>query len=228
MKLKSKIKNHLISQIDFRRLFDILPYQFAKFPNKAALVQKQNLGWQKFSTDECITQINRVSAGLLNLGLKRGEKIAIMTQVGSPRWNFLDFGAQQVGGVLVPIHAQARTHEIEYILNDAGVKFLVVANREFYERVIPLTEKVVSLKRVFTLEKLPEIPHFDKVKNAALNAGALGCSISGSGPSIFSLSKGIETAKNVKDAINNIYKTTGIDFDMFVCKINTQGMKIIR
>ncbi|MDB4414771.1 MAG: long-chain fatty acid--CoA ligase [Saprospiraceae bacterium] len=161
MKLKSKIKNHLISQIDFRRLFDILPYQFAKFPNKAALVQKQNLGWQKFSTDECITQINRVSAGLLNLGLKRGEKIAIMTQVGSPRWNFLDFGAQQVGGVLVPIHAQARTHEIEYILNDAGVKFLVVANREFYERVIPLTEKVVSLKRVFTLEKLPEIPHFD-------------------------------------------------------------------
>ena len=71
------------------------------------------------------------------------------------------------------------------------------------------------------------IPHFDKVKNAALNAGALGCSISGSGPSIFSLSKGIETAKNVKDAINNIYKTTGIDFDMFVCKINTEGMKII-
>ena len=71
------------------------------------------------------------------------------------------------------------------------------------------------------------IPHFDEVKNAALKAGALGCSISGSGPSIFSLSKGIETAKNVKDAINNIYKTTGIDFDMFVCKINTQGIKII-
>ena len=71
------------------------------------------------------------------------------------------------------------------------------------------------------------IPHFDKVKNAALNAGALGCSISGSGPSIFSLSKGIETAQNVEDAINNIYNTTGIDFDMFVCEINTEGMKII-
>ena len=71
------------------------------------------------------------------------------------------------------------------------------------------------------------IPHFDEVKNASLKAGALGCSISGSGPSIFSLSKGIETAKNVEDAINNIYNTTGIDFDMFVCKINTQGIKII-
>ncbi|RUA10228.1 MAG: hypothetical protein DSY82_05025, partial [Flavobacteriia bacterium] len=81
-----------ISQIDFRRLFDIFPYQQVKFSNKAALVRKQNLGWEKYSTDECITQINRVSAGLRNLGLKRGEKVGIMTQLGSPRWNFLDFG----------------------------------------------------------------------------------------------------------------------------------------
>jgi long-chain acyl-CoA synthetase len=161
LRSKTKIKNQLISQIDFRRLFDIFPYQQAKFPNKAALVQKQNLGWQKFSTGECITQINRVSAGLLSLGLRRGEKVAIMTQLGSPRWNFLDFGAQQVGGILVPIHAQARIHEIEYILNDAEVKYLVVANREFYERVFPLHEKVASLKKIFTLEKLPNIPHFD-------------------------------------------------------------------
>ncbi|MFH6769377.1 homoserine kinase [Gaetbulibacter aquiaggeris] len=71
------------------------------------------------------------------------------------------------------------------------------------------------------------IPHFSDVKKAALKAGALGCSISGSGPSIFSLSKGIKTAKDVEVAINNIYKTTGIEFDMFVCKINTEGMKII-
>lgn len=71
------------------------------------------------------------------------------------------------------------------------------------------------------------IPHFSDVKKAALKVGALGCSISGSGPSIFSLSKGIKTAKNVEVAINNIYKTTEIEFDMFVCKINTEGMKII-
>ena len=71
------------------------------------------------------------------------------------------------------------------------------------------------------------IPHFSDVKKAALKVGALGCSISGSGPSIFSLSKGIKTATNVEVAINNIYKTTEIEFDMFVCKINTEGMKII-
>lgn len=161
MNTKTKIKNQLISQIDFRRLFDIFPYQQAKFPQKAALAQREDLGWKKYSTDECITQINRVSAGWLNLGLKRGEKIAIISQLGSAHWNFIDFGAQQIGGVVVPIHAQSTASELEYILNDAQVKYVIAANREFYEKVLPLKDQVLSLKKIYTLEKLKDIPHYD-------------------------------------------------------------------
>ncbi len=71
------------------------------------------------------------------------------------------------------------------------------------------------------------IPHFDKVKNVALQNGALGTGISGSGPSIFSLCEGLENAINVKVAIENVYKNTNIDFDIHVSKINTEGIKII-
>jgi homoserine kinase len=71
------------------------------------------------------------------------------------------------------------------------------------------------------------IPHYHDVKNAVLKAGALGCGISGSGPSIFSLNKGMETANNVKDAMNNVYSKTGIDFDIHVSKINVEGIKIL-
>ncbi len=71
------------------------------------------------------------------------------------------------------------------------------------------------------------IPHFDDVKFAAMEAGALGCAISGSGPSIFTLNKGLEVAKNVKEAINSIYSKTDINFDIHISKINTQGIKII-
>src|SRR5690606_16688451 len=71
------------------------------------------------------------------------------------------------------------------------------------------------------------IPHYDEVKKAAIEAGALGAGISGSGPSIFSLSKGIETAKNVKDAMHKVYSKTNIDFDIHVSKINTKGVKIL-
>lgn len=71
------------------------------------------------------------------------------------------------------------------------------------------------------------IPHYNDVKKNVLKAGALGAGISGSGPSIFSLSKGLETANNVKDTMKNIYSKTGIDFDIHVSKINTQGVKIL-
>ncbi len=71
------------------------------------------------------------------------------------------------------------------------------------------------------------IPEFEKVKKAALETGALGSGISGSGPSIFALSKGKETAEKVGRAMALIYKDIGIDFDVHVSKINANGIKIL-
>ena len=69
------------------------------------------------------------------------------------------------------------------------------------------------------------IPAFDAVKLQSLNAGALGCGISGSGPSIFALSKGEETALKVAEAMTAVYEKVGIDYDIHVSKINNQGIK---
>lgn len=71
------------------------------------------------------------------------------------------------------------------------------------------------------------IPHFDSVKNAALSAGALGCGISGSGPSIFTLSKGSEIAINVESVISSIYNKTDIEFETYMCKVNVDGIRVI-
>lgn len=71
------------------------------------------------------------------------------------------------------------------------------------------------------------IPHFDDVKNAALNAGALGAGISGSGPTIFALCKGDKITKEVYNSVQESYKNTGIDFEMFISKVNPNGMKIL-
>jgi|TARA_B110000211_G_scaffold129614_1_gene148969 homoserine kinase len=71
------------------------------------------------------------------------------------------------------------------------------------------------------------IPFYKEVKQAALNAGALGTNISGSGPSIFSLCKGIETATLVSDAIKKVYLSTGIKFDIHISKINIEGIKVL-
>ena len=71
------------------------------------------------------------------------------------------------------------------------------------------------------------IPHFDDVKYTAIEAGALGCAISGSGPSIFALSKGKEDAEKVEKAMQSVYSKTNIEYDTFVSGINTKGIKIL-
>ena len=71
------------------------------------------------------------------------------------------------------------------------------------------------------------IPKFDEVKSASLRAGALGGSISGSGPSIFMLSETAEIADKVGEAMSAVYATTGIDFNTYVSQIHPQGIRFV-
>ena len=72
------------------------------------------------------------------------------------------------------------------------------------------------------------IPFFDNIKNSALKAGALGAGISGSGPTVFALCKGDTVAKAVYKSIEESYKNKGINFEMFISKVNHKGIKIIK
>lgn len=71
------------------------------------------------------------------------------------------------------------------------------------------------------------IPGFNDVKYLSKEAGALGGGISGSGPSIFMISKDMETAKIVESAMQGVYHSLGIDYKSYVTKLNKQGIKII-
>ena len=71
------------------------------------------------------------------------------------------------------------------------------------------------------------IPEFAKLKEASINAGALGCGISGSGPSVYALTKGFENAENVGQAMRKVMQKLGIDFEVHVSKINEEGIKIL-
>jgi homoserine kinase len=76
-------------------------------------------------------------------------------------------------------------------------------------------------------ERSALIPHFKEMKEAAIAAGALGSGISGSGPSIFNLSKGQATAEKVRQALIDSFSPVGIEFDTFVSPINKKGVQLI-
>jgi homoserine kinase len=71
------------------------------------------------------------------------------------------------------------------------------------------------------------IPEFDHVKQAALESGALGCSISGAGPSMFALSRGRATAERVALSMSEAFGRVGITTKSYVSQINQQGPKVL-
>lgn len=71
------------------------------------------------------------------------------------------------------------------------------------------------------------IPSFDEMKKRCLEAGALGGGISGSGPSVFMLSKDQATAKAVEEVMNEVYRKMGVEFNVYVTTVNSKGVEIV-
>lgn len=76
-------------------------------------------------------------------------------------------------------------------------------------------------------ERKKMIPLFDKVRKASKDAGALALGISGSGPAMFALTEGMETAKNVGLAMESVYKNSGFEFKVYTSHIHNNGVELV-
>ncbi len=148
--------------MDFRRLFDLFLYQQIRFPQAAALVERREMGWRNYSTDACIAAVNRVSAGFLSLGLERGDRVALLADRDSPRWNFLDLGLQQIGAVVVSISATATSSELEFILRETESRYCIADSRRLYDRVAAISPQLLHLKALFPLDDSPGRPGWSR------------------------------------------------------------------
>ena len=76
--------------------------------------------------------------------------------------------------------------------------------------------------------RAPLISGFYDIKNKSIDLGALGCGISGSGPTIFAICESKIIAKKIKDFSKNFYMTCGIDCDVYISKVNHTGPKVLK
>ena len=71
------------------------------------------------------------------------------------------------------------------------------------------------------------IPKFEEIKSASINSGALSCGISGSGPSVFAICKGIKTANKVGEAMTKVYQNLNLEYDIHISCVNDKGIRIL-
>jgi long-chain acyl-CoA synthetase len=135
------------------RLFDFIHYQAKHYPQGKALNYKQNGQWKSISTSKAIELINKVSCGLLELGVRPGDKIATVVYKNRPEWTIVDAGMNQIGAINVPLYATISPEEYAYILNDAGVKMAFVGEADLYDKVAEAKGKVTSLGDIYTFDQ---------------------------------------------------------------------------
>ena len=147
---------------NIKRLFDIPYHQLENYPQSDALCAKINGEWVKYSTQEFIDNGNLVSKGLLKLGIKPGEKIALISN-NRPEWNMLDLGILQVGAIDVPVYPTISENDYKFIFNDAEVVLCFVSDQELYDKVDAIRGEVPSLKDVYSIDELNGIKNWKEV-----------------------------------------------------------------
>jgi long-chain acyl-CoA synthetase len=145
--------------MEIKRVFDILPYQMAHYPQEDCLATKINGQWEKQSTQEVINTINRLSLGLLKSGIKKDDKIAIVS-MNRPEWLIADHAIQQVGAVSVPMYPTITIEDYRYIFQDSKVKMIFVSGSSLYNKVIAATTDLEGIQEIYTFDEIHGAPHW--------------------------------------------------------------------
>lgn len=146
--------------MEISRLFDFLEHQLKNCPREDSIVMKKNGEWQATSTVEFANKANMISRGLLKLGIKHGDKIAIASTTNRTEWNIMDIGLQQIGCISVPVYPTISPNDFQYIFNDSEIKLAFVSDADLFEKVSSIKENVPSLVSVYSFDKVQGAPNW--------------------------------------------------------------------
>lgn len=145
------------------RLFDFPYYQLEKHDLKEALVTKYDGVWKATSTREYIDKANAVSRALLRMGVKKDDKIAVISSSNRTEWNIMDIGILQTGAQNVPIYPTISEEDYEYILNHSESKYCFVSDTEVLGKVNHIKANVPSLVKVFCFDYIDGCDHWEQL-----------------------------------------------------------------
>jgi long-chain acyl-CoA synthetase len=132
-------------------LAQVFAHAVERHPKPDALNYKRDGAWRAISSAELIERAHLIAYGLHALGIRRGERAAILSE-SSPEWTLTDAGCQFAGVVDVPIYPTQAPPQVRYILDNSGARVLFIRNRAAFERIFEAIDGCETLEHLIFFE----------------------------------------------------------------------------
>jgi long-chain acyl-CoA synthetase len=138
------------------RLFDFLSHLQQMPLKEDALAAKENGVWRKYSTQEYIDTVNILSYAFIQIGIKPGDKIGLISN-NRPEWNFIDYACSQTGSINTPLYPTISDNDLKYVIGDAGITYFFVSNKDTYDKVKACSANS-GIKEIYSFSKIEGVP----------------------------------------------------------------------
>jgi long-chain acyl-CoA synthetase len=150
------------------RLFDFIDYQRQHRPLDKAINTKYKGQWEATSSEEFYQKAQHISRALLDMGIKPGAKIGMISSNNRTEWAIVDAGILQLGAINVPLYPTIAAEDYKYILNHSECQYCFVSDQEVYNKLKSIQKDVETLKEVYCFDTLKGCKHWSEL----LTAGA--------------------------------------------------------
>ncbi len=126
-------------------------------PEETFLIHKKGADWEEVSFKDTLSSADAISAFFLEKGIAKGDRLGLMIE-NSPEYVYYDQGIQQIGAINVSIYPTLSEHEVAYIINDSGIKALLVGNPFLFKKVVKIVANCSELLYI-----IPTFADFEKI-----------------------------------------------------------------
>lgn len=125
-------------------------------PETTFLIDKKDKKWEEISFKTTLENADAVSAFFIKKGIVKGDRMGLIIE-NSPEYVYYDQGIQQIGAINVSIYPTLSEHEVEYIINDSGIKAILVGNTFLFKKVLKIAGNCKNLAYI-----IPAFPEYVK------------------------------------------------------------------
>ncbi|WP_285009052.1 AMP-dependent synthetase/ligase [Pedobacter faecalis] len=126
-------------------------------PSATFLLEKEDGKWNEITYEQTLSRADAISAYFLEKGINKGDRMGLMIE-NSPEYVYYDQGIQQIGAINVSIYPTLAAQEVEYIINDSGIRAILIGNAFLFRKILKIAGGCKRLQYI-----IPAFDEYDKV-----------------------------------------------------------------